>query len=268
MMARGSGSESDVLEFDLRATELESDLNQLQQEYLGYIVKLKVLLGEDTRKSLTLSGELPHQHLTGSLENYVDLNLSDSPSVRASALAFEIATYKADTAKKRWLPKIDLESKFGSLPGSESSKSENLNSSVAIVATWEIFSGFNATYEKRELYAQKNLTDWELKAAVIEILADVQIQFGELQALQSRSDLEKDNVRLAKRYYDLVLADFKRGYKNSGDFSAAAQTLYDAEVQKKKLDLEFIEKKLALENRLGRRIASVAMKDSAKEGSK
>jgi len=66
---------------------------------------------------------------------------------------------------------------------------------------------------------------------------------------------------LRQRYYELVFSDFKRGYKNSGDFSAAAQVWYEAEVQRKRLDLEFVEKKLALELKLGRRIQAVSMKD-------
>ena len=82
-----------------------------------------------------------------------------------------------------------------------------------------------------------------------------------MTTLQKRADLEKNNVRTAKKFYDLVFADFKRGYKNSGDFIDAAQAWYDAEIQRKKLDLEFVEKKLYLEKQLGKRIISNPMKD-------
>ncbi len=261
VVARGSGSESDVVEFDLRTATLKSELAQIEQDYQGYLVKLKSLIGEDIAKNPTPTGELPHQHLQGSLADYANPNLTEAPQVKAAALDLDIASHKASAAKGRWLPQVDVEGRFGSLPLSDGGEKGKLGSSVALVATWEIFGGFDASYEAKERLADKAQADWRLKADINALLTDIRVQFGELVSIQKRIDREKDNIKTARRYYELVFADFKRGYKNSGDFSAAAKAWYDAEVQRKRLDLEFVEKKITLELKLGKRIATSLMKD-------
>lgn len=261
IFSRGGGSESDIVEFDLKNSTLNSELAQIEQDYRGYVVRLKSLLGEDIAKNPTPTGELPHQHLQSSLSDYINQTLSDVPQVKASALNLDIATHRAAAVKGRWLPQLDVQGKFGALPLSEGGERGKMGTSVALVATWEIFAGFDSVYEAKERIAEKSHADWQLKDTIKELLADLETRYGELITIQTRADLEKDNIRLSKRYYDLVFADFKRGYKNSADFSAAAQAWYDAEVQRKRLDLEFTQKKIALEQRLGKKVITATMRD-------
>ena len=261
VVARGGGSQSDVIEFEMRLATLKSELAQMEQEYQAAFIKLKLILGEKLTAQPSPTGELQHQHLKGQLADYVNQTLVETPQIKLATLDFDIANHKLTAAKGRWLPQVDVEGRFGSLPASDAGASGKLGSSVALVATWEIFGGFDASYEVREKLSEKAQADWQLKASIQTLLADLETQFSELTTLQKRADLEKNNVRTAKKFYDLVFADFKRGYKNSGDFIDAAQAWYDAEIQRKKLDLEFVEKKLYLEKQLGKRIISNPMKD-------
>lgn len=261
VVARGGGSQSDVVEFDLRSATLKSELAQIEQDYRGFLARLKVLLGDDVAKNPSPSGELPHQHLIGALPDYVNSRLAEAPEVKSAGLTLDIASHRSIATKGRWLPQVDVEGRFGALPSSEGGTRNSIGSSVLIVGTWELFGGFDATHEVSERSAEGNEADLLLKSDINLLLADVESRFGELVTIQLRADLEKDSIKTAKRYYDLVFDDFKRGYKNSGDFSAAAQTWYDVEVQRKRLDLEFVEKKLALELKLGKRIAANAMQD-------
>src|SRR5690606_38126488 len=91
----------------------------------------------------------------------------------------------------------------------------------------------------------------DLRRDIAEALADAEATLAQLTAVQRRADLEKDNVRRAKRYYDIVFEEYKRGYKNSGDLSSAADTWSEAEVRQKELDFEFIKTKVDLQRRLG-----------------
>lgn len=258
---RGGASQSDVVEFDLRAATLRSELAGIEQEYRGNLVRLKALIGEDIAKNPRPLGELPHQHINRELTAYANLALKNAPSVAAATLALDIAAHQARATRGRWLPQVDLEGRFGALPGVEVDRSGTLGSTVAVVATWELFGGFDSYYQSQEASAAKSQADWQLKADINTLLAEIEANFGEIETIQKRADLEKDNVRSAQRYYELVFSDFKRGYKNSGDLNSAAQTWYDSEVHRKQLDLDFIEKKLILELKIGQKIASVAMKD-------
>ena len=264
MVARGGASQSDVTEFDLRTSDLKSDLVGIEQEYAGNQTKLKVLLGEDIAKNPQPTGELPHQHLEKTLTDYANASLKDAPDIKTAALSFDIASHKATAAKGRFLPQVDLEASFGALPPSDGGTKDELGSRIAVVATWEIFGGFDASSEVKEALAEKSAFDAELQGTITGILAEIETSFSELLASQKRSDILKDNIALAKKYYDLIFQDFKRGYKNSGDFSSAAKAWYDAEVRQKELDMEFVEKKLVLENKIGRKISANKIEDVRK----
>lgn len=259
--ARGGGSESDVVEFDLKASILESDSAQLQEDEKRYVLKLKSLLSDDVANTPSPTGELPHLHLNGNFQDYVNPNLSDTPKIKLSTLDLDVATTVSTGVKGRWLPQVDLEGRVGALPLSDGGQKGKMSSSLLLVATWEIFSGFDAAYENRERLAEKSQRDLQLQNDIRSLVIDAESLYGELITLQKRADLEKNNIRTAKRYYDLVSADFKRGYKNSTDFSASAQSWYEAEVARKNRDFEFIQKKLALELKIGKRIAAQPMKD-------
>lgn len=267
LVSRGNGSHADTVAFDLRDFALRSELLQIQQSYKGELVRLKFLLGEDIAKNPSPTGELPHLHVDGALADYANQNLELAPDVKAAALSLDSAQHKLALSRSRWLPQVDVEGKVGALPPSDGGEKDRIGSSIALVATWEIFGGFDSMYESRERTSDKSAADWQLKSDIHTILADIESRFGELLTIQTRADLGKDNVQTAHRYYDLVFEDFKRGYKNSGDLNSAAQTWYDAEVQRKQLDLDFVQKKLELELKIGKNVATKAMKDVTPSGS-
>ena len=92
---RGGGSQSDVVEFDLRTGTLKSELSQIEQNYRGYVIRLKSLLAEDFARNPNPTGQLPHQHLKNPLAVYMDAKLADAPNVKATAIYFDIATQKS-----------------------------------------------------------------------------------------------------------------------------------------------------------------------------
>jgi outer membrane protein TolC len=249
------------MQFDLRAATLRSELAQIEQDYLSCMIQLKALLGEDVIQSVTPSGDLIHQHIQGTVTDYVNADLTSSPMIRAATNDFDAASTRASAARGRWLPRLDIEGSFGELPQPQGEEKNKFGSTFALVATWEIFGGFDTIYQVQELNAVRSGTNAQLKADIRSLLTSIQIGFGEVETLQRRADFEKNNILTAKKHYELVFADFKRGYKNSSDFSDAAQAWYDAEVGRKKLDLEFIERKIDLEQKLGRQVSTIPMKD-------
>lgn len=261
LVARGGGSSSDVLQFDLRASALESELAQIQAEQETYKIKLKYLLGYQGGSIPIPAGDLPHQHLQGKPEDYLNATLSETPEIQLAKSDLDSATEDLSLARGRWLPQVDIEGRFGSLPLSQGGEAGKLGSSIALVANWELFSGFNTSYVIKEKAHEKSRADSAFQNSIRTVLVGVESAFNDLITTQKRADIEKNNVRSAQRYYDLVSSDFSRGYKNSSDFNQAAQDWYDAETQRKTLDFDFIEKKLAIELKLGKRLVVSSMRD-------
>ena len=83
------------MEFDLRTGILKSELAQIEQDYRGYVIRLKSLIAEDFSRNPNPTGQLPHQHLKHPLAVYMDAKLADAPEVKATAIYFDIATQKS-----------------------------------------------------------------------------------------------------------------------------------------------------------------------------
>lgn len=259
--ASGAVSETDVMEFELKAANLKSDLVALKQELDDARSNLRRLLGDEIGGNIEPVGHLQHQHVKGNLMDYLNRIEASSELVKVAAKNMEIASLEKDMTRSRWLPQIDLEAKAGYLPLMERADRNKPGVSVALVAKLDLFSGYEATYEKREKEAARLRSEAEVKDQINTVIRKVESSFRNIKVIESRADIEKDNARFTKRYYDSVLGEYKRGFKNSSDLSNAVDRLYEAELRKKSLEYEFIKERIEAERVLGSRIDVEIEKD-------
>ena len=181
--------------------------------------------------------------------------------IKKSTLDTHVSELHLASARSRWLPKVDFSAKGGLLASSETATPGEPNANVSLVATWELFSGFDNMAEIREKRAAYDALSSQLRIDVTRTLIKAEDLVREILTLQTRADVEKNNIRFAKRYYEIVKDEYKRGYKNSADLSAGADAWYSAEVRRKELDLDFLRKRIELERLLVRRVEVETMRD-------
>ncbi len=250
---RGAGmtGESDVMDFDLRDAILRSDIVLVQQELESARANLRRLLGEEIGAKIEPIGKLQHQHIKGSLMDYIKKMNERSEQVLIAGRNASIASVQSKTWTSKWLPKFDIEAKAGYLPLIERPQQGGASLSLMGIIKLELFSGFDAVWEKREGEAKRLKTEAELKNAILTSVTQMDIAYRKLKVVQERVDLEEKNLDRAEKYYRAVMSEYKRGIKNSIDLKQAAEVLYETKLRRENYKYEFLSDRIELEKSLG-----------------
>lgn len=248
----GMASDSDIMEFDLKDALLKSDLLLLDQEVEEARTSLKRLLGEEIGSKIEPVGSLQHQHLKGQLMDHIRRIKTDSENVVVATKELAIANLEAKAARSRWLPKVDLEVAAGYLPWDLRTVPGGTSMvGGKIVARFDLFSGFDTLYERREQEAKQLRLENELKNAILNAISDTENAFRKISTIQARVDLEEQNEQRAKKYYASVMSEYRRGVKNSADLRNAGDGIYEASLKREGFKYEFLSQRIELERALG-----------------
>lgn len=247
LRARGSASDSDLMEFQLKASILNSDLVALKQALEDARSNLKRLLGEEIGQDIEPTGILRHQHVKPKLMDVIVLLQAASNDLKQRASALRSARLERDAAGSRWLPTVGVQARAGLLPESNGKP----GGKIELSARMELFAGGDARWEASEKTAAAVKSEALLKDGIAVAVRAAEVRYRTLRMLEARADLEKDNVSFARRYYDSVLAEYKRGYKNSPDLDGALEKLAGAEERKLALDYDFVRGRIELERLVG-----------------
>ncbi len=258
----GSISETDVMEFQLEGATLRSELVALKQELEDARSDLKRLLGDEVGAAIRPVGEMQHQHVLGKLMDYLARLKTTARPVKIAARDVEIASLERRVAEGRSLPQVDVEARYGYQASDQGGGGNKPTATVLLQARLELFTGRDASWEEREREAGSFRAEAELKYEINEAIRDVEVRFRNLSTIQIRSELERDVLENARRYYSSVLSEYKRGFKNSADLKAASELWSEAEVRRVALDYDFIKLRLELERTLGAPLAIEAMPGS------
>lgn len=251
---RGSVSDTDIMEFQLKDSTLKSELVALKQELEDARSNLKRLLGEEIGSNIQPVGNLQHQHIKGSLMDALAKIQTQSQDVKAKAIDVSIAKTESKIADARWLPEINLEGRVGYLSLGERTKENTPQTSIALVAKMDLYTGGDAHWESREKSSNALKVEYQLKNEINDAIRKVEMGYRNLKVIETRADLEKDNATFAKRYYRSVLGEYKRGFKNSSDLSNASDKLNEAQARKLSLEFDFIRERIAVEKSLGSKL--------------
>jgi outer membrane protein TolC len=248
-------SEADVMEFQLRDAALRSELVVLEQERDDARSSLEQVLGDGLGGDVELVGQITHVHVEGDLSGYLERADAASLPVRDATAEVEKARLEKKVSEGRWLPVVGIEARAGYLPLDDRTIENKPEGAIALTARLELYGGGDTYWEEREKAAAVFASEAKLKDELSQTTHKVKAAFRNLKVIEARSDLEKNNVEFARKYYESILSEYKRGFKNSSDLSAASQTLSEAEERKIGFDFEFIKQRLDLERLLGSPVA-------------
>ncbi|MEZ4742306.1 MAG: TolC family protein [Bdellovibrionota bacterium] len=273
--AAGIASQTDVMEFELKDSLLKSELFSLKQKQEEARINLKRLLGQEIGSKIEPVGNLQHQHLNGTIMEYLNSMKTQSPSVLLAAKNQSAAEISAKKARSGWMPSIDLQARAGYLPLDERTESCSVSGSssqflceneepgmtISLTATYEFFSGFSTTYSRSEKLAEYSAAEAELRSEILNSITNVETSYRRIKTIEARVDLEEDNVANGRKYYESVKKEYKRGFKNSADLSGAADGLFDAMERRKRFKFDFLIERIGLERGLGTPVSIEVIKE-------
>ena len=245
--ASGLISDSDLMDFELRDSYLRSEINLIKQESAEIKLNLVRLMGPELGMNFEPKGALPHLHLEGTLNGYLEQVKSVTEDVLQTSYKTEAALMELRSKRSAWLPKVDIGVRFGSLPLDDRYKDKTNSYDAVLAAQWEFFSGFETSGQIKKADAELRKEELAARQALLSSMAGVETTIRKLQSIQQRVDLEEKNEERAQRLYRSTSSEFNRGIKNGADLKAAEQSLLEAKMRRAQLKSDFLETKMGLE---------------------
>lgn len=250
----GLGSEADIMEFKLRSSILSADLVLLEQKKEEARIGLRKTLGHDIGSKIEPMGQLQHQHLRGDLMSYLNRLQNQNPILRVASHELAIADFQSQTWRSKWLPKVDFEARAGYQELDLRPTDKGTGISLLLVAKMDLFSGQEATWEKREGLARKLKAEEDLKGKLVNLVSELETFFRRLKAIETSVDLEEKNEVRAQKYYSTVLKEYNSGIKNSQDVKVAAEMLSEVNLRRLRYKYDFLTERLEMEKLLGMQV--------------
>lgn len=228
----GITSDADVLEFELRDATLRSDLLLLNEDQMAVSRELARLLGRgESTELIAVEGTLGHDHFNRPLEELFKAAVAQREDLNEAKKTYDVASIAHSATLSEWLPKVDAEATYGTLPRRDRILTETPAWGALVKVTIPLFSGLDSYYDRQTKAREMERSDLGLTRLGQEVRVQVQNAYARIKAVEARVDLEEKNIERAKRYYDVTLAEYKRGVKNSPDLAGAAERLFDSKLR-------------------------------------
>lgn len=229
----GLTSQVDNYEFELRESEIEIQRKNIAREHEEVHQKLNALFNQEILdkdlEGLTFA-------TTGSLAKEANLTSFDNhPLIRKAKIEAEIADSEKTAASSDFLPKLDLAYAFGRLTPTEDQVKYN-ESEVSLLLTIPLFSGFDTYHKRKSAVANLAAKESSKSQAILNIKSQFEQLKSRAQELTELYQIIDKKLLVAEKYYNLTLAEYKRGVKNSPDLVGATERYFDS--KKKKIELQ------------------------------
>lgn len=228
----GFTTSSDVLEFDLRESTLQSDLVLLNQQLDQKSRELDVLLSRNNQnKPEIVKGHLVRENFDMNREELLKKLQENNDQILISKFEWQQAESERRQSVSEFLPKLNLEARYGKLSNDEKVFNDNDNYSIMLKLNIPLFSGFADSHSVRSAHAKSTALQLSMDQKIISLMTALDATIAEIKALNSRLDLEEKNLERSERYYKLTLDEYRRGIKNSPDMVGASERLLEARIR-------------------------------------
>jgi outer membrane protein len=243
----GRLSDADYLEFQLFDSKLKQDLIALETEASAALADLEAFSGIKSISQLSTQLK-PAQLKLENIKMHEVLDSSQSQQYK-NQLKVESAEARQKLATGGFLPEVNLRASYGSNGLRETSIAPE--SSFALVARWELFSGFE-TYNNRQIAAaQLAKARAELENNRIQYLSQAEQLRKKLKSIWSRLEFEEKNQKNIDLFLKTVQEEYQRGVKNSNDLKSALELVLETQLNRASLRSDYFTSRAALQEILG-----------------
>lgn len=243
----GLVSDSELLEFDLYDNKLKLELIEYESEFALSLGELKSHTGipefgpfntELKPKELKIVASDLDSLLAGETSQLQDLTFQVTKSEK-----------ELESVGSGYYPTLDLRATNGSQGLREAVK--NPETTVALTAKWELFSGFETSAQRRVALSKVSQSQAKLAVEKTHLKSEADQLIKKIGNILSRLSLEDDNRTKTEKYVKAVAEEYRRGVKNSADLKNAAEVLLQSNVKVYELKSEYYKARSELQTILG-----------------
>lgn len=228
----GFTSRTDVIEFELRGSSLESDLLLLAQEKEQKSQELSLLLSrKDNSLPIEVKGHLTRASLQYDQKKLTEELHENNIELTESLNQASAAELDSRIARSELLPKVDLEARYGKLAIEEEVFDDKNNYSLQLKVSVPLFSGFENLNSTRHLKSKAVSLRLGSDQKRLLMTAALDSTLKQIKMLNQRLDIEEKSLSRSEEYYKLTLSEYRRGVKNSPDMVGASERLLDVRIR-------------------------------------
>jgi outer membrane protein len=247
-VSAGLTGKVDDIEFELREDEIRIKQKQIDQQHAEAHHKLFEIFGEDITDSETKN--INFHPLEVFAKFLTQAKMEKNPSVERSKLLGEVARLESRSVRAEFMPSVDLVYALGRLTPTNNTNLQFSESQVALLLTMPLFSGFSSHYKAKSASLAQSAAEKDKDQTELRVQAEfknVSRKMGELLELAQINERKLIN---SKKYFELTMAEYRRGVKNSPDLVTATERWFETQKSQYEIMRDLEVYRVTLENLL------------------
>ncbi len=245
-VAAGLTSTVDNLEFELRENEIQIEQKQVFQKHQEVHQKLIKLYGEDITDSELAKLEYSSPENLSKVNDQI--KLENTLEYQKAGLSERRSELEKKEIKSDFMPSLDFTYSVGRLTPSEEVPTKFNESRYAIQLTIPLFSGFETYYKTKSASLALQSAEKLKFQKRNDINSEFNILKTKMSELSMLFQINEKKLVSSQKYFDLTLAEYRRGIKNSPDLVSATERLFSSKKKQYEILKELEITKVKIEN--------------------
>jgi outer membrane protein TolC len=232
----GTGSLSDILNFEVQVNAARSQRNSFQREYQIALVGLATLMAIPDA-NLPPGVELAGLQVEGDKDlippepaGNLDYALSHRPDIQQTEWILRQREANIGIARSNFYPSLEL---AGSVDGERANsgrlEGDDFGNTVGLYLTYRLYSGGERRARLAEAKYQQKEAEETLRASKLSVASDVQQAIANVVTAQNELELQRKNAKLVMENRDLVEKEYQAGQASLVRLNEAQRNLTQAQ---------------------------------------
>ncbi len=232
----GSGSLSDILNFEVQVNAARSQRNGYYREYQIALVGLASLMAIPDAilpSGVELAGlqaEVEKDLIPPEAAGHLDYALLHRPDIQQTEWILKQQEANIGIARSRFYPSLQL---AGSVDGERANsgrfEGDDFGNTVGLYLTYRLYSGGERRARLAEAKYQQKEAEENLRASKLSVASDVQQAVANVITAQNELELQRKNAKLVMENRDLVEKEYQAGQASLVRLNEAQRNLTQAQ---------------------------------------
>lgn len=213
----GTGSLSDVLNFEVRVRDAQTRLLQAEGAYRVSLIALGELMGIPEAdlpavEVAPLLDETPEELAEPDLNEAVAFALAHRPDIHQSEFLVEQADALVNVDRSEYFPSLSgIAAYNGERLEDAGLEGDDFSGTVGLVMSWEVFTGGRRRAQMQESRAFRSETEALLDQTALSVASEVRQAYQNLLTAQRELVLQRETTQYVEQNRDLVEKEYTAG---------------------------------------------------------
>ncbi len=199
---RGSGVAVDVLQAKSRLQIAKERRVTLEGSMIDAISRFTQTFNHPPDIETMLDPTPPVDLIPSTLEHAIEIALIENPTLESAGTTVEIARERQRTLKGQYYPSVDMEGQMNYEKHSNTTVGTRRDYSVALRASWDLFSGLSTPASLAQAKFQHRATQDDQDRIRRRVIEQTKLSWQALITAKDRLDLLENAVNIASEVFD------------------------------------------------------------------